>query len=124
MMRQFTAPGKAAMPYGPQAKLHTQWPGTGGVGDPTADQVACGQGGAFLPDLESTHNIWKLRLGELLPAALSARVGELNEAQLIGLRFASDAELPDLVEETLKTQMGNKQIKQAIKNWRPDDFRI
>jgi hypothetical protein len=29
-----------------------------------------------------------------------------------------------LVEETLKTQMGTKQIKQAIKNWRADNFRV
>ncbi len=63
--RQFTAPEKADKPYGPQAKLHTQWPGTGVIGDPTVDQVAPGQGGSFLQDLELTHDIWKQRLGEL-----------------------------------------------------------
>ena len=69
MMRQFTAPEKAAQPYGPQAKLHTQWPGTGtGVGtieDPTTRQSAAAQGGSFLPDLEATHDVWRARLGEL-----------------------------------------------------------
>jgi hypothetical protein len=66
----------------------------------------------------------RLRLASVLPPALQSRMGELTEPQLIGLRFASDAELPGLVEETLKTQMGTKQIKQAIKNWRADNFRV
>jgi pimeloyl-ACP methyl ester carboxylesterase len=64
--RQFTGPEKAPMPYGEQAKLHTQWPGTGVLGDPTVDQIVCGQGGAFLPDLEKTHDIWRARLSQLL----------------------------------------------------------
>lgn len=66
----------------------------------------------------------RLRLQQVLPEALRSRIGELTEAQLIGLRFASDAELPGLVEEILKTQMGTRQIKQAVKNWRPDEFRV
>jgi len=66
VMRQFTAPEKVDKPYGDQAKLHTQWPGTGVIGDPSVDQVAAGQGGSFLADLEATHNIWKERLAELL----------------------------------------------------------
>ena len=66
----------------------------------------------------------RLRLEKLLPQASQSRIGELTVPQLIGLRFASDAELPALVEETLKTQMGTKQIKQSIKNWRPDEFRV
>ena len=66
MERQFTAPEKAQNPYGPQATLHTQWPGTGQAGDPTEDQAACGQGGSFLADLERTHAIWQQRAAELL----------------------------------------------------------
>jgi pimeloyl-ACP methyl ester carboxylesterase len=66
IQRQFTAPEKAPMPYGPEAKLHTQWPGTGVAGDPTVDQVAAGQGGAFLPDQARTHAVWAERAGELL----------------------------------------------------------
>jgi pimeloyl-ACP methyl ester carboxylesterase len=63
--RQFTAPEKAAKPYGEQARLHTQWPGAGVAGDPTVDQVISGQGGSFLPDLETTHTVWRQRLSEL-----------------------------------------------------------
>ncbi|MGE0594366.1 MAG: alpha/beta fold hydrolase [Vicinamibacterales bacterium] len=64
--RQFTAPEKAADPYGPEARLHTQWPGPGVMGDPTVDQVIAGQGGSFLPDLAATHAVWARRGGELL----------------------------------------------------------
>jgi pimeloyl-ACP methyl ester carboxylesterase len=65
--RQFTAPERAPMPYGPEAKLHTQWPGpTGVAGDPPVDQVAAGQGGAFIGDLAATHAVWAQRAGELL----------------------------------------------------------
>ena len=63
--RQFTAPEKAPNPYGDQAKLHTQWPGAGTLGDPTVDQIVAGQGGAFLADLEATHDIWRARLIQL-----------------------------------------------------------
>jgi pimeloyl-ACP methyl ester carboxylesterase len=66
VQHQFTAPEKATDPYGPQAKLHTQWPGAGVLGDPTVDQVIAGQGGSFLPSLAVTHAIWAERGAELL----------------------------------------------------------
>ncbi|OYX35283.1 MAG: hypothetical protein B7Y99_03980 [Caulobacterales bacterium 32-69-10] len=73
--RQFTAPEKAETPYGPEAKLHTQWPGTGVRGDPVTDQAIAGQGGSFL-DAASSHALWKIRGGELLdkigPAVIMA----------------------------------------------------
>jgi pimeloyl-ACP methyl ester carboxylesterase len=63
---RFTAPEKSEMPYGPQAKLHNQWPGTGLLGDPFMDQAVAGQGGSFIGDLAATHAIWAQRAGELL----------------------------------------------------------
>jgi pimeloyl-ACP methyl ester carboxylesterase len=64
--RQFTAPEKAPTPYGPFAKLHTQWPGTGVQGDPSVDQVIAGQGGSFVNDIAATHEHWGKLAGELL----------------------------------------------------------
>ena len=67
----------------------------------------------------------RLRLGELLPDDLKARIGELKEGQLIGLRFASDEEVPDLVRQVLDGKLGgNEDIKKAIKNWRADTYRV
>ena len=64
------------------------------------------------------------RLYGLLPETLRTRIGELSEGQLVGLRFASDAELPGLVEETLAKKLSRAQIKKSIKVWRPDYFRV
>jgi Family of unknown function (DUF6526) len=66
----------------------------------------------------------RLRLEALLPEPLRKRIPELNEDQLIGLRFASDDELPSLVELTLDKKLNRKQIKERIQNWRPDQWRI
>jgi len=66
----------------------------------------------------------RLRLTQLLSEPLRSRIPELKEDQLIGLRFASDAEVPKLVERALKEKLSRKDIKQAIQNWRPDYWRV
>jgi uncharacterized protein DUF6526 len=65
----------------------------------------------------------RLRMRELFSEPLKSRIGEFTESQLIGLRFASDAELPALAEKALQG-LNQKQIKTAIKSWRPDYFRV
>ena len=66
----------------------------------------------------------RLRMEKLLPEPLKSRIYELTEQQIIALRFASDGELPALVEKTLKDHLVPKAIKQAIQNWRPDYWRV
>ena len=64
------------------------------------------------------------RLRETLPPAMSARIHELTPRQLIALRFASDAELPDLVRDVLDGKLTTpKEIKQRVKNWQGDWLR-
>ena len=66
----------------------------------------------------------RLRLAQLLPDATRGRIGELSEPQLIALRFASDGEVAGLVQQTLDGKWDPKQIKSAVKVWRPDFFRV
>ena len=66
----------------------------------------------------------KLRFAALLPPDLLARSQSLTESQYIGLRFASDDEVPALVKRTLDENLSQKQIKESINTWRPDYFRV
>src|ERR1700744_5473180 len=66
----------------------------------------------------------RMRLTALLPEPLRMRIPELTEKQLIALRFASDAEIPRLVAETLQSNLRSKDIKRRIENWRPDHLRV
>ena len=67
----------------------------------------------------------RLRLRELLPAALHARIPEFSRGQLVALRFASDAELPELAMKVLSDKIEDKRtIKSMIKTWTPDHLRV
>jgi uncharacterized membrane protein YdbT with pleckstrin-like domain len=66
----------------------------------------------------------RLRLASLLDASLRPRIPEFTEAQLIALRFASDAELPALGARALNEKLTAQEIKKAIQHWRPDYWRV
>ena len=43
---------------------------------------------------------------------------------MIGLRFAADDEVLALAKQALEENLNRKQIKQRIKSWRPDYWRV
>jgi hypothetical protein len=66
----------------------------------------------------------QLRLQSLLPPDLRARISEFTVAQLVALRFASDAELPALARKVLDEHLiERKAIKKIIRDWQPDMLR-
>jgi hypothetical protein len=66
----------------------------------------------------------RLRLQQILPPELRTRIQDLTHRQLVALRFASDAELPELVREILDGKLTTvKEIKLRVKNWQSDWLR-
>ena len=65
----------------------------------------------------------RLRLQAVLPEDLAGRIDELKRGQFVGLRFASDAELPELVRQALDQNLSVEAIKKKIQNWQADHFR-
>jgi hypothetical protein len=67
----------------------------------------------------------RLRLERVLPEDLAAKIPALKLSQLIGLRFASDAELPGLVQKVLDGNVTNADdIKKLVKDWQADYLRV
>lgn len=67
----------------------------------------------------------RLRLARLLPPDLAGRVAEFRRGQLIGLRFASDGELPALARRVLAEGIRSRAaVKALIVEWRPDGLRV
>ena len=66
----------------------------------------------------------RLRLRGVLPPDLQPRINELTYRQLVAMRFASDAELTELVREVLEGKLAtSKEIKERVKNWQADWLR-
>ncbi len=66
----------------------------------------------------------RLRLQALAPVEWHAQIYRLTEDQLIGLRFASDDEVVELAKQALEQNLTRKQIKERIKSWRADEWRV
>jgi len=66
----------------------------------------------------------RMRLRQTLPPDLHTQIERLSHRQLVALRFASDAELADLVRDIAAgTLATGKDIKMRVKTWRPDWLR-
>jgi hypothetical protein len=66
----------------------------------------------------------QLRLADLLPESQLGLVETLTIRQLVGLRFASDAEAAALAARAVAEGLTEKQIKEAIVTWKPDNDRV
>ncbi len=66
----------------------------------------------------------RLRLQALAPEEWHTQIYRLTEDQLIGLRFAADDEVVELAKQALEHNLNRKQIKERIKDWRPDNWRV
>ena len=64
-----------------------------------------------------------LRVANLAPD-LSPRFGEFSLGQLCALRFASDAELPELARKVLADKLADRTaIKKMVREWQADHAR-
>lgn len=67
----------------------------------------------------------RLRMSGLLPEELKPRIDDFTTDQLVALRFASDAELPELAQKVLEEGIADrKAIKQMVVTWRGDYQRL
>jgi hypothetical protein len=62
----------------------------------------------------------KVRAAELLTAGQDAQLAKLSSKQIAALRFASDPEFGGLLDRAVREQLSPKDIKAAVKSWRPD----
>jgi hypothetical protein len=62
----------------------------------------------------------RVRTATLLTAEQQRGLFKLTNKQIAALRFASDEELPALVERAVREQLAPADIKKAVKNWVPD----
>ena len=66
-----------------------------------------------------------LRYQQVLSPALLQQTSKLRPGQIVALRFAPDDELEELLSAALAGKLTEPaQIKQAVKNWRSDTFRV
>ena len=66
----------------------------------------------------------RLRMQSVLPSDMRGRIGEFSAGQLVALRFASDAELPELARKVLDEKLTDRAaIKKMVQNWQADYLR-
>ena len=67
----------------------------------------------------------RLRLAKVLEGDVANRIGEFSRSQLIGLRFASDAEINALAQRVLDENIAKaNDIKKLVTEWQADHLRV
>ena len=67
----------------------------------------------------------RMRYQQVLPQSLIQSAGALSLGQMMALRFASDGELPALIQQVLDGKLTRSdEIKRAVKDWRADNLRV
>lgn len=67
---------------------------------------------------------FRLRYFELYGKSSSDVESKLSFGQIAALRFADDKEFKELLEQTLQHNLTGDAIKQRIKNWQADNWRV
>lgn len=62
----------------------------------------------------------RVRGASVLTAEQQRLLAQLHVKQVVALRFASDAELPSLLERAAREKMSPADIKRAVTAWTPD----
>ncbi len=65
----------------------------------------------------------RVRGASLLTPAQQELLASLPTAKVVSLRFASDGELPALLDRTVAEDLTPDEIKRAVVQWRPDHLR-
>jgi hypothetical protein len=67
----------------------------------------------------------RLRLQRLMPPHEHGAIGTLTTAHLVGLRFASDEEAPELARRCAAGDLqSSAEVKKQVKEWRADHLRV
>jgi hypothetical protein len=62
----------------------------------------------------------RVRCASFLTPGQLGQLMRLGNKQIVALRFASDGELPALLDRTVREGLAPRDIKRAVKNWAPD----
>ena len=62
----------------------------------------------------------RYRTDKFLSVAQQKTLWGLTKSQVVALRFASDAEMPALIDRAAKESLSSSDIKKAIKDWQGD----
>ncbi len=67
----------------------------------------------------------RLRLAKVLSAEMAEHVEEFTIPQLVGMRFESDANLPELAQKVIYEDLRKShEIKRLVKDWQADFQRV